>query len=212
VLAFNVDEFVERVLNLQFEHHFNPYTDVCSQHDLTGAHQLRRENLRAYLHALQFIPIETAWIGRDLGYRGGRRTGLPLTDEENLPLFQTTYKTAPLKKATQTATVKELTAKEIWRILPKYSPPPLLWNVVPLHPHKSDNPMSNRSYSPAAAQQSVQLLNILLMHFKPKTILALGRGAHEELARLKIASVYVRHPSHAGQAAFRAGLQKHMSK
>jgi len=29
----------------------------------------------------------TIWMGRDLGYRGGRRTGLALTDEAHLPLF-----------------------------------------------------------------------------------------------------------------------------
>jgi hypothetical protein len=209
-VTFNVDEFLTRVSKVHAKHHFNPYRDVCPEHDGPDAPALRQANLRAYLHALMQLPIKAAWIGQDFGYRGGRRTGLPLTDELELPSFARLYKTTPLTKATQTKAARELTASEVWRLLPAYSPPPLLWNVVPLHPHKPDKMMSNAAFSLAAAEQSLPLLAELLNHFSPQVVIALGRPAEQALMQLGVTAIYVRHPSRAGQPAFRAGIQKHM--
>jgi hypothetical protein len=36
------------------------------------------------------------WFGRDLGYRGGRCTGLAFTDEAHLPALRLTFKNAPV--------------------------------------------------------------------------------------------------------------------
>lgn len=210
-MSFNVSSFVKSLCKISIEHHFNPYVEVCPQHDLPDAPARRTRNLRAYLEALLKIPVSTAWIARDYGYRGGRRTGLPLTDELRFPQFQSLYATAALSKATRTDEVKERTASEVWKLLPPLSPPPLLWNVVPLHPYEPGNPMSNKKHSSAAAEQGLPFLRQLLEHFKPRTILAVGVDSHEALQRLGITNaVYVRHPSYGGQADFKAGVNKYI--
>jgi uracil-DNA glycosylase len=209
-VAFNVDDFLAQVCKVQAKHHFNPYVDVCAAHDRPDAPKLRQANLRAYLHALELLPIRAAWIGQDFGYMGGRRTGLPLTDERQLFSFEHLYQTTPLSKATRTEDAQERTASEVWKLLSMYSPPPLLWNVVPLHPHVPDEPMSNKPFSADAAKQSLPLLEMLLNHFSPQLVIAVGKPAEKALKRLGVTATYVRHPSHGGLTAFRAGIQKHM--
>jgi len=63
---------------------FNPYGDCCPVHDRPDAARVRKRNLVRCLEAALAARIDTIWIARDLGYRGGRRTGIPLTDEIHL--------------------------------------------------------------------------------------------------------------------------------
>ena len=63
---------------------FKPYRDCCSIHDRSDAPRVRKRNLTQYLEAALDARVDTIWIARDLGYRGGRRTGVPLTDEVHL--------------------------------------------------------------------------------------------------------------------------------
>ncbi len=70
---------------LRFQDTFNPYSDACAEHDGGEAPQIRRRNMRLVLEAAVSRGVCSIWVARDLGYRGGRRTGLPLTDEAHLP-------------------------------------------------------------------------------------------------------------------------------
>ena len=57
---------------------FNPYRDYCSLHDRADGARVRKRNLVRCLEAAIDAHVDTIWIARDLGYRGGRRTGVPL--------------------------------------------------------------------------------------------------------------------------------------
>ena len=58
----------------------------CLWHfDGPDAPAIRRSNLGLVLEAALAGGISSLWIARDLGHRGGRRTGLALTDEVHLP-------------------------------------------------------------------------------------------------------------------------------
>lgn len=190
-----VAAFVADVAAARFPHLFNPYADLCPIHDAPRAAAVRRANLTAYLRSLLADRPRLAIIGRDLGWRGGRRTGLPLTDEPHLPAYA--------RKATVTPAVTERTAFEIHRVL---AAPALLWNVVPWHPHAPDDPLSNRPHTAAEAAAGRALLARLLDAIQPRTIIALGRVAESALAALGRGATYVRHPSHGGQTLFRAQL------
>ena len=64
--------------------------------------------------------METIWIARDLGYRGGRRTGVPLTDEVHLTHAAALMGGIALERATEGPAIAERTAakyREAYRLL-----------------------------------------------------------------------------------------------
>src|SRR5688572_13524541 len=93
------EEFVELVAALEFSNAFNPYSDTCLEFDQPDAAVIRRSNLLAVLEAGIDNGVDSIWIARDLGYRGGRRTGLALTDEAHLDAHARLLGTSPLAKA-----------------------------------------------------------------------------------------------------------------
>jgi uracil-DNA glycosylase len=195
-------QFVEALADFHLPNVFNPYSDACPAHDYDGSPMIRRNNLVAVLEGALQVGIETMWFGRDLGYRGGRRTGLALTDEAHLDLVRSTYQAMPVEQATTTGPVAERTAREVWRMVRQLSHPPFLWNVFPFHPHEPDDPMSNRCHTSQEARACEDIIVTLLNWIKPRTALALGKEAQKSLTRLGWTNVYVRHPSYGGQAEF----------
>jgi len=80
-------DFVEAVKGLNLENTFNPYLHLCAVHDHKDAPRRRANMLCTILEAATQSEIDSLWIGRDLGYRGGRRTGLALTDDPHIELM-----------------------------------------------------------------------------------------------------------------------------
>jgi hypothetical protein len=203
----NTSSFVETLAGLRFNDTFNPYSDGCEKFDRTDAPQIRRTNLSLVIDAALNASVDSLWIARDLGYRGGRRTGLPLTDEPHLLAHADLYGDLPLERATRGPVVVERTAKVIWQTLKLVNRPVFLWNVFPLHPHQSNNPLSNRCHSRAECEACSPLLTWLIAELLPKHIVAIGRDAELALADLGIAASQVRHPSYGGQADFIEGIR-----
>lgn len=201
----NIEEFVESIKSMRFDNAFNPYTDVCEAHDHDTSPNTRLNNLRSMLHSVP--PGQcTMWIGRDPGYRGARRTGVPLTDEFHLSVAAKRYTAGRFEKATRTGIVKERTAAEVWRLLSATNDAPLMWNVFPLHPHRSEDSFSNRLHNRKERDAGLMYLDWLIKSFQPKMIVALGRDAYEGINKLGYGSIYVRHPSYGGQSEFRKCL------
>lgn len=200
--------FVKALAAFSLENVFNPYADVCSVHDRADAAESRRRNLRTYLAASAEIGVDTIWMGRDLGYRGGRRTGLALTDEYHLPELAKLYPGCQSRQATRGPAVAERTAAEIWAVLKAIDTPPLLWNVFPFHPHEPDNPFSNRRFTARELGQ-VDELNIALIDWlNIRQIVAIGQDAAQYAQRFGVKVITVRHPSYGGTREFREGMQR----
>jgi hypothetical protein len=185
---------------------FNPWRDHCSVHDLDDAPFRRRANLTAFLEGAIDARVETMWIARDLGYRGGRRTGVPLTDEVHLPSASHLMRGAALTRATNGPIVAERTAAIIWQVLSRISEPVVLWNVFPFHPHDAGDEMSNRCHTRTERETTWPLLETLIEMIRPQRIVAIGRDAYLALAELSADTIAVRHPSYGGQAEFIAGM------
>src|SRR6266487_807756 len=117
------DTFIEALATMHLEDVFNPYADRCKIYDKQDATDIRRENLCTFLTAATTQSIDSIWIARDLGYRGGRRTGLPLTDEVHLPTFSKAFGGLKLHQATIGPPVAERTAAIVWRMLARISVP-----------------------------------------------------------------------------------------
>ncbi len=69
-------EFVEALADVKLPSVFNPYSDTCKISDRPDAARVRRRNLKLFLDAALAKNVRTMWVARDLGYRGGRRTGI----------------------------------------------------------------------------------------------------------------------------------------
>jgi uracil-DNA glycosylase len=185
---------------------FNPYADCCEVHDRADAARLRKKNLKSFLEAALDSKVNTIWIARDLGYRGGRRTGVPLTDEVHLGLVGKLLGGIELKRATRGPVVAERTAAVVWKVIARLDQPVVLWNVFPFHPHEPDDPFSNRCHTPAEREKTLPLLETLIDMFQPERLVAIGRDAQLALKDIDIPVTMVRHPSYGGQNEFIAGL------
>jgi hypothetical protein len=147
--------------------------------------------------------VDSLWIGRDLGHRGGRRTGLALTDDVHLTIHATRWNVS-IERATMGSMVAERTAAVIWSILALVSAPVFLWNVFPLHPHEPDDPFSNRSHRQHERVVGEALLAELISMLRPRRLVAIGNDAAKVASRLVAITevIQVRHPSYGGQREF----------
>jgi len=201
-------EFVSSLRELKFENVFNPYADRCDVHDVSDAPSRRARALLELLEAAVDTEVDAFWIGRDLGYRGGRRTGLALTDDVHLAIHATRWDIS-VERATTGSLVAERTAAVIWSMLALVAAPVFLWNVFPLHPHEPDDPFSNRSHRPHERAVGEELLAALIVMLRPRRLVAIGNDAAKTATRLAgVAEVnQVRHPSYGGQREFVAQIQ-----
>jgi uracil-DNA glycosylase len=143
---------------------------------------LLRERLARYLDERADVPF--LLLGEAPGYRGARVSGIPFTSERQLSGSSPAEATATLVHGA----LRELGLED----------QVLLWNVVPTHPHRAGDPASNRPPTRAEVAASRPFLDGLA---RGRRILPVGRFAHAVAG-----GPYVRHPSHGGAAAFRAGL------
>lgn len=200
--------FVSALSKIEIDGVFNPYRDRCDIHDLSDGPAVRKKNLRKYLQSIVDLGSDTIWMGRDLGYRGGRRTGLALTDEGRLNLFAQLYPGSVPEKATKGPIVAERTATEIWNILSGLEMPPLLWNVFPFHPHEPNSPMTNRRFTTSELANVSDLNHELVTWLKIKKIICIGQDAATYAKSLGLEVECVRHPSYGGTKDFRLGMQR----
>ncbi len=198
--------FVQALAEIRLPSVFNPYADYCPTYDRTDAARVRRRNLVRCMDAAVTARVDTIWIARDLGYRGGRRTGVPLTDEVHLDQAAALMGGIALDRATRGPVVAERTAAVVWSVLTRIGEPAVLWNIFPLHPHEADLPFSNRCHTRDEREATWPLLTALIAMIKPRRIVAIGRDAGMALADLDITVEIVRHPSYGGQAEFISGL------
>jgi hypothetical protein len=198
--------FVKQLSNLHFENVFNPYADTCPAYDKSDAVLIRQRNLTLVLEAALSQGVDSIWIARDLGYRGGRRTGLALTDEVHLFWHAKLLSTPPLEQATQGTAMAERTAAVVWHALQLVNRPIFLWNVFPLHPHMSGNPLSNRCHT-KKERKALHELNLWLIEtLKPSSVVAIGRDAQAAMVEIGVEPARIRHPSYGGQNDFLNGL------
>ena len=202
-------QYVKELNKLSFENTFNPYSNQCAVHDLDNAPHCRSQTLQSMLEAATEREIDSIWIGRDLGYRGGRRTGLALTDDAHIREHAERWKLS-IERPTKGEIVVEQTASVIWRVLSQIDVSIFLWNVFPLHPHEPGNPFSNRSHNSHERRTGEEFLSNLILLLKPCRLVAIGNDAAQTACRLSDQHkvIHVRHPSYGGQAQFFAQMNE----
>lgn len=199
---------VEALSALQLPHVFNPYRDICPIYDLPTAPAIRRANLELTLTAVLSQGADTLWVGQELGRNGGRRTGLPLTDEPGLVHLARYWGVQGLQRATHGPEIKEDTADFVWRGVAAEPGQVFFWNVFPLQSFGREDPDKNRKHTIAERREASHFLPWLIETLKPKKVVAMGRIAEDALRRLGHDAPYVRHPSFGGGPTFLADLAR----
>lgn len=199
----SVHPFVKAVSSLRFDHTFNPYCDRCEVHDRKDAPLRRAKVLSEVVSKATETTVDAVWIGRDLGYRGGRRTGLALTDDVHVSQHAERWNVRA-ERQTMGEAVSERTAAVIWGMLDQIDEPVFLWNVFPLHPHEPGLPFTNRQHNACERKAGEEILSLLLDLLRPRRVLAVGNDAFA--AATRVSSQYtvtqIRHPSYGGQRQF----------
>lgn len=195
--------FVDAVAALRFDNCFNPYVDRCEVHDHEDAPHLRATALSAMVKSAAREPIDAIWVGRDLGYRGGRRTGLALTDDVHIHRHAKRWNLSA-ERPTIGAAVAERTAAVVWSMLDQIDARIFLWNVFPLHPHEVGEPFTNRQHNARERRAGEEVLQALITLLRPERIIAIGNDAAVAANRAAddIPVICVRHPSYGGQSQF----------
>lgn len=201
-------KFVALLSEMRFRHVFNPYSDICPEFDFPDANLRRQKNLIAILECVLDSKTKTLWVARDLGYRGGRRTGLALTDEAHLDKLNHLFNGVSVEKVTVGPIVKERTASVIWNMMEAVGEPVLMWNVFPFHPHEPGKPFSNRSHTRMERDLSRPIFDALLKMISPEQLVSIGQDAKKMLGEVDVPVSAVRHPSYGGQREFESGIRE----
>ncbi len=188
---------------------FNPYKDVDALLDAPDAAEIRRANLAAYFSAYERLP-EVLLLAEAPGPWGCRFSGVPITSEAQLadPGF-------PLSGSLSGADGvphAEYSAAIFWRLLQPHFPRFFVWNSVPMHPHRPDDPLSIRTPRAGETRRFEPLTREIVAALEPRLTLAVGRKAESVLARIGVAHSYVRHPSQGGASAFSEGVRAALAR
>lgn len=188
-----VDALIDDLTNARVGACCNFYADDCDDSPfptMTGRSDgpaVRRSNLRRYL--AKHWEAGTVLVGEAPGYRGARLSGIPFTSQHQL----------------EGTGQKEGTATLVHRVLRELGAETqvLLWNVVPLHPHKQFLPRSNRTPTADEVRDGQRFLRILV---EDRRAIAVGR-----IAAAATGAQGVRHPANGGFAEFATDLRRLIS-
>jgi hypothetical protein len=200
--------FVERVAERSYGSAFCMFRDADPALECAEGPQIRRVNVAAYLDA-RAGRSPLLLIGEAMGYAGGRFTGIAFTAERTLRTWGAPYAATSVRPegwAEQSGTIvhSALAALEL-------EAETVLWNVVPAHPHRPGEPLSNRTPSVGELRAGAEVLGALIERLRPRAIVAVGRSAERALGELGLPSdACVRHPANGGATAFRAGLERYV--
>jgi hypothetical protein len=179
---------------------FNMYRDSNPAVDATGAAEIRRVNLAAYLDCFEDRP-QWLIVAEAPGPWGCRFTGVPITSESQLEDVR-----FPVRgRRTSTGDEKphrEYSARVFWRALADVFPNFLVWNTVPFHPHMGNEPLTIRTPTAAEIREGSEILAELYKLLQPSRTFAVGRKAESALGSIGAECQYVRHPSQGGAIIF----------
>ncbi len=176
---------------------FNPFKD-----------ERRANNLKLYFNFLLRSPVRLALIGEAAGHRGCALTGMPFTSPETLRDSQNPFFSSHRDRMFRQGDIFEPSGRYVWGVADAHDIVPLLWNALPLHPHKPGEPRTNRTPTRAELETGGYFLGRVLDIFSPEVVVAVGKKAEQSMGTMfpGLAFQTVRHPSMGGSTLFKAQM------
>lgn len=189
---------------------YNPYREGKDQNNA-----IRRHNLRLYLTQVLAGQLPPPLLVCEApGYRGCRITGIPLCSRklllngvDELGIFGRTHGYLEASDSAFQNIHGEQSATIVWNELRALGILPLIWNAFPWHPHRRNEPLSNRTPTKDELALGREILAQVIEQFHITQILAIGRSAQGSLRAMGISHVCARHPAHGGKQDFAASLR-----
>jgi len=205
----NIDTIIKMLSETKTpEELFNPYRDVCDIHDKENAPEIRRINLRILLEAYSKIKPKMIWVFEAPSFMGARRSGAPFVNEGMFSEIETLLGIQErFKKATVTDAKTALTSRIAWNVVGNLKQIPMIWESIPFHPHKKNNPMSNRKPDKSEILNYKHFIDYITKFIRPNVTISVGRTAEEILNLLNIPNTYVRHPAQGGARKFQEQIK-----
>lgn len=198
---------------------FNPWRDFDATCDIgPEAPEIRASNLELYL-AARLGQARLLLVAEAPGFRGAKFSGIAMTSERILLGKQPAVPHEAVfdgeKCRTSSPSIYadgfiEPTASITWSLLLRLGLAPeefVLWNAFPCHPHKSNQPLTNRAPTPRELVAAEHILPSMLELFPNAQVVAVGRVAQRTLRGLNYKVPNVRHPAMGGATKFRAEIQ-----
>lgn len=171
-------------------------SDATSTFRTTAAQ--RRKQLSS--HLTRVADGDLILVGEAAGWQGARQSGVAFTSPRHVGMQGTAEPSA--------TAVHDLLANT------GMTPRTLLWNAFPIHPHKLNEPRTNRT--PTSAELRVGD-DALCLAMKKRKVLCVGQHAKKSLERIlgtqipiptdateSSLAIVVRHPSHGGTTTFKS--------
>jgi hypothetical protein len=207
--ARSIADFMGCLTSFKLKAAFNPWTDNCELSDTAESCRVRRRNLYSVLDACSKAEDVDIWIGRDLGWRGGRRTGVPFVDEHTLVAYGNSIEVSSLVKATIDLPLRERTATEVHFARSRVGKKIFFWNVFPFHPHEPGNARSNRMHTREERAIGAEILLVVLELIPFQKVVTIGNDATAAAKEIGIECWPARHPSYGGQKDFHSEIDNH---
>ena len=184
----------------------NPYATERADLDRAGGAAIRRRNCELYLQKLAARGVKLIILGEAAGYQGCRFSGIAFTSEHTLanhPFFKDGgFERSGIRERL----FREPSGSIVWETIESLAHVPVLWNIVPFHPHRPDEPLSNRTPTRDERELGKHFLLELMEILGQPEIACAGRISSETLTQLGIKHTAVRHPAYGGKAEFQAGI------
>lgn len=196
--------------NLSSKRLFNFYRDEVPFLDRPNGAYIRWRNLCRYIYEFGTKP-KILLVGEAPGARGCRFSGIPFTSEKLITEAQIPVRGD--QSSRRDSPQSEITATIFWKTLHPYVLDFFVWNVVPFHPHRPDDLLSNRPPTRNETSAFLDLLLAVINVLEPEIIVAVGKTAYRILNDiLNIDCTLVRHPSYGGKRKFQDQMIAIMSR
>jgi hypothetical protein len=189
---------------------FNPWRDHCTDDDPCNGPDAKLARLAAHLDCDPGFVL----CGEAAGYLGCRHSGIAFTSERLL-LEGRIPRISPVhhRLTSRFRPYSEPSATIVWEALYTLGieERTILWNALPMHPHKSGDEQSNRTPTSEEFEIGKRALQRLVAAFPSAKVVAVGKSAERSLNSMGVPAAYVRHPANGGATAFARELKRLVS-